>query len=1017
MAIITYNHEQILEPVALSDIFKADNQGSPSITVLKDGTLVTTFDHFGTTQIVATAYKAGTDPTNSAPLFEIGPVNSTSAGDQHGSETVALEGGGFVTLFNDMSSGANQLHYRVFDSKGVALGPDALVFESFPTTGMGGVTALKDGGFVVTFEPNTAAGDNGDVDFARFDAKGVLTGAWAVDDLPQNDTTVPSISALANGGYVIVWSEFVLGQGWSTHVRKYGDDNAAVTDDILVDDTGGGEGHNPQVIGLKDGGFAVAYLNHDGVSNIFDLNMRIYNEDGTARTAAFKINQVTAGAQTNPSLALLDNGFIAVTWEMGGANKDIAARIFSPSGAAITGEFMVADTIHVERDADVVGTAGGVLTHVYATTDPEVDGLGSDIAFTQTQIIRTTVGDDTSETLKGDELADAMFGGGGTDKISGGVGNDVIEGGAGADTLDGGAGRNTLSYKTSTLGVLVDLAASSAKFGDAVGDTIKAGTFSSAIGSATGNDALYGSSGVNVLHGGGGADTLAGKGGKDALYGEDGDDTLVASLASGSRYDGGDGMDTISYEGVASGITLYLSGGPNAGGASNDIIVVGTIENARGSQHNDVIFGTSIDNQLFGLGDNDTLYGQDGDDKLYGAEGEDQLSGGSGEDWLDGGTGADTLAGHADDDTYVVDTQDDIVVEVAGDGTADHVAARVSYALAADDDIEKLTTTASAGTSAIDLTGNALAQEITGNAGENILHDGGKGAADVMKGLGGSDTYRVFNSGDAIVEAASQGSLDKVNAAVDYVLGAGVHVEILQTNGSAGTSAIDLTGNALAQEIIGNAGENILHDGGKGAADVMKGLGGSDTYRVFNSGDVIVEGMSQGAADKVVAAVDYALGAGVHVEILQTNGSAGTSDIDLTGNGIGQEIAGNAGDNRIDGKGGNDVLKGSGGADTFAFSTALGADNVDSIADFSVAADTIELDDAIFAALTTGTLAAAAFWSNTTGLAHEASDRIIHDTATGKLFYDADGTGAGAGVHFATLTVGLALTNADFEVI
>ena len=64
----------------------------------------------------------------------------------------------------------------------------------------------------------------------------------------------------------------------------------------------------------------------------------------------------------------------------------------------------------------------------------------------------------------------------------------------------------------------------------------------------------------------------------------------------------------------------------------------------------------------------------------------------------------------------------------------------------------------------------------------------------------------------------------------------------------------------------------------------------------------------------------------------------------------------------------------------------------------------------------TGALAAAAFRANTTGLAGDASDRIIYETDTGRLLYDADGTGAAAGVQFATLATGLALTNNDFLV-
>ena len=59
-----------------------------------------------------------------------------------------------------------------------------------------------------------------------------------------------------------------------------------------------------------------------------------------------------------------------------------------------------------------------------------------------------------------------------------------------------------------------------------------------------------------------------------------------------------------------------------------------------------------------------------------------------------------------------------------------------------------------------------------------------------------------------------------------------------------------------------------------------------------------------------------------------------------------------------------------------------------------------------------GTLAASAFVAGTAAL--DASDRIIYDSATGKIFYDADGVGGVAQVLFATVDPGTALNNADF---
>ena len=117
----------------------------------------------------------------------------------------------------------------------------------------------------------------------------------------------------------------------------------------------------------------------------------------------------------------------------------------------------------------------------------------------------------------------------------------------------------------------------------------------------------------------------------------------------------------------------------------------------------------------------------------------------------------------------------------------------------------------------------------------------------------------------------------------------------------------------------------------------------------------------------------------------------------------------------LDGKGGADLLTGLGGADSFAFTTALGAGNIDTIGDFSVADDTIRLENAVFTGLAAGALAAGAF--NTGAAASQADDRIVYNSATGALLFDADGAGGAAAVQFATLSGGLALTSADFLVV
>jgi Ca2+-binding RTX toxin-like protein len=118
----------------------------------------------------------------------------------------------------------------------------------------------------------------------------------------------------------------------------------------------------------------------------------------------------------------------------------------------------------------------------------------------------------------------------------------------------------------------------------------------------------------------------------------------------------------------------------------------------------------------------------------------------------------------------------------------------------------------------------------------------------------------------------------------------------------------------------------------------------------------------------------------------------------------------------LNGGTGVDTLIGGAGNDTFIFNTPLGVGQVDQVADFSVVDDTIWLENAIFTGLANGVLAATAFVANSTGLAADASDRIIYQTDTGDLFFDADGNGAGSRMLIAVLNPGLAVTNADFFV-
>ena len=403
-----------------------------------------------------------------------------------------------------------------------------------------------------------------------------------------------------------------------------------------------------------------------------------------------------------------------------------------------------------------------------------------------------------------------------------------------------------------------------------------------------------------------------------------------------------------------------------------------------------------------------TVNGLDSNDLLLGTAGADTLTAGIGNDYLDGLAGIDQMFGQAGDDAYVIDNMGDLAIELSADGR-DIVYASVSYELSAGSEIEVLSAINQSGTAPLVLVGNNLGQEIYGNAGANFLEGGG--GTDYLVGFGGNDSYVVDGTEDVVVEAVGAGT-DIVYARASYALSGGAEVEILSAISQSATTALNLIGNGFGQAIYGNAGTNYLEGGG--GADILTGLGGDDVYLVDSASDYVSESAG-GGRDVVYTTVSYALGAGEEIEVLSTSSTLGTTAINLTGNNLSNELYGNAGVNVLNGGAGADYMTGFAGADTFQFTTALGAGNIDQIGDFLSGTDKIALDDAIFDQLLPGALGSTLF--HVGAAATDEDQRIIYDSATGNLYYDADGTGATAQVWFATLNGHPPLAASDFVVI
>ncbi len=379
-----------------------------------------------------------------------------------------------------------------------------------------------------------------------------------------------------------------------------------------------------------------------------------------------------------------------------------------------------------------------------------------------------------------------------------------------------------------------------------------------------------------------------------------------------------------------------------------------------GGNGNDLLNGGDGDDILNGFGGNDTLNGGNGNDQLFGNDGLDLL---------DGGAGVDTLTGGAGSDVYYVDNPLDIVVEEENGGRADRV----------------------------------------------IIN-------------------RVINN----VTDASE--------SLNYTLAA--NVEMLQILGGGNNVNINATGNELNNFLVGNNYQNSLFglDGndtfeGLGGGDFLYGGAGNDIYRISDATDTITEDVDAGI-DTVESKISFTLGKNLENLTLYKNpqfpGSPPPQDdpLDGIGNKLDNTITGNDSTNILSGKRGNDTILGEGGVDLIvggvgddiltggdgadAFYRWRSGTGVDTITDFQVGEDKLYFSARGFGGdlVGFGGLSELIQEQFTLGTAATTqSDRFIYDTDTGNLFFDIDGTGDIAQVQIATLSSGLALSNADIYIM
>jgi len=544
----------------------------------------------------------------------------------------------------------------------------------------------------------------------------------------------------------------------------------------------------------------------------------------------------------------------------------------------------------------------------------------------------TLIGGKGADHLVGGAKADLLAGGAGHDILSGGQGDDILMDGAGGDRLTGGAGadifvmaadgerdvitdfdpandrldlsrwpmmrdKGQLTFSETSFGAIVQFGSETLEIRTANGKPLSWGQ----LGDVTDKmshmpmPSTTGTAGADKLQGGSGNNTLTGHDGEDTLDGGTGGDML----------NGGNGSDWATYDRARDGVSASLTAPQkNTGEAKGDTYV--SIENLRGSSHDDRLEGNLAANIIMGGDGADLLFGLSGNDTLYGDSGNDRIDGGAGADLIYGGEGMDTVDYRQ--------TRNGVTVDLIHSWRNTDIATGDRYV-----SIENV----AGGRGNDKISGNFLNNKIGGGAGNDILS--GRSGNDTLKGAAGHDTL-FGGAGSDFMDGG------KGRDTVSYAdIPTGLFLDLMKQSLNAGAAAGDRI--VKVENIIGSSGHDTIHANrsanrleGGGGNDALSGRFGKDSLFGGTGNDTLAGGQGadllDGGAGRDTAHYGDA-GGSLRIDLGNPSTSTGfakgdrfISIEDVIGSNFSDVILGNALDNVLSGMNGNDALRGLGGRDT-----------------------------------------------------------------------------------------------------
>ena len=295
-------------------------------------------------------------------------VNTNTVTNQDNPRIAELVDGGWVIVWMSSLDGSSYgVYARRYWASGMPNGAEFRVNtyttndQSYPV-----VSALQDGGFIIIWQ--SYGQDNGDgwgIYAQRYTADGLASGAeFRVNTHINSSQRQPAVALLKNGEFIVTWESYLQdGSDYGIYGQRYTANATPVGTEFRINTNTASEQTSSAVASLEDGGFFTAWTTQGQDGSSYGVYAKRYFANGTVLNDDFRVNTYITSEQSSPAVAGLEGGSYVATWislEEDGSNYGVYAKHYFVNGTVFVDEFRVNTyTIGAQSGPAIAALKGG----------------------------------------------------------------------------------------------------------------------------------------------------------------------------------------------------------------------------------------------------------------------------------------------------------------------------------------------------------------------------------------------------------------------------------------------------------------------------------------------------------------------------------------------------------------------------------------------------------------------------------------------------------------------------------